>query len=65
METRIKAGILNVRGSGIWTLYDEKKKQIYFSPTAKKIGLPIGIYQIEINGIIKQIIIRDGETLQL
>ena len=66
METRIKAGILNVVESGIWTLYDEKKnKQIYFSPTAKKIGLPIGIYQIEINGTIKKIIIMDGETLQL
>ena len=64
MDTRIKAGILNVLFSGIWTLYDEKKsKQIQFSATAKKIGLPIGIYQIEINGTIQQIIIRDGETL--
>lgn len=66
METRIKAGILNVVGSGMWTLYDDKKStQIYFSPSAKKIGLPIGIYQIEINGKIKKIIIKDGETLQL
>ena len=64
MDTRIKAGILNVLFSGIWTLYDEKKsKQIYFSATAKKIGLPIGIYQIEINGTMQHIIIRDGETL--
>ncbi|HEV8082879.1 MAG TPA: hypothetical protein VGP55_06745 [Chitinophagaceae bacterium] len=65
MDTRIKAGILHVVFSGIWTLYDEKKnKQIYFSVTAKKIGLPIGIYQLEINGTVKQIIIKDGETLE-
>ena len=63
MDTRIKAGILNVDNSDIWTLYDEKKTvQIYFSTGAKKIGLPIGIYQLEINGNIKPIIIKDGET---
>jgi hypothetical protein len=50
----------------IKTLYDEKKsKQIYFSTAAKKIGLPIGIYQIDKNGIMQQIMIKDGETLQL
>ncbi|MEO5781805.1 MAG: hypothetical protein ABIQ07_00950 [Ginsengibacter sp.] len=65
METRVKAGILNVVTSEIWTLYDEKKsKQIYFSTTAKKIGLPIGIYQIEKNGKTEQIKIKDGEILQ-
>ena len=65
METRVKAGILNVVTSEIWTLYDEKKsKQIYFSTTAKKIGLPIGIYQIEKNGRTEQIKIKDSEILQ-
>jgi hypothetical protein len=65
METRVKAGILNFVTSEIWTLYDEKKgKQIYFSTSAKKIGLPIGIYQIEKNGKTEQIQIKDGEILQ-
>ncbi len=64
MDTRIKAGTLNVVASGIWTLYDEKKdRQVYYSVTAKKIGLPIGTYQIDLNGTMKQILIKDGETV--
>ena len=64
MDTRIKAGILNVVASGTWTLYDEKKdRQIYYSVTAKKIGLPIGTYQMDINGTMQQILIKDGETV--
>ena len=63
MDTRIKAGILNVVTSGIWTLYDENKNQVYFSTTEKKIGLPTGIYQIEINGNTKPVLIKDGETV--
>ena len=64
MDTRIKAGVLNVTSSGIWTLYNEKKnKEVYYSSTAKKIGLPVGIYQMELNGTTHQIIIKDGATL--
>ncbi len=66
MNTRIKAGILNVTASEIWTLYDENKnKQIYFSATAKRIGLPAGNYQLEIHRNTKQIIIKDGEILAI
>ncbi len=65
MDTRIKAGILNIVSPGIWTLYDEKKdKQVYFSTTSKKIGLPVGIFQLEINGKVQPVIIKDGETVQ-
>ncbi len=61
MDTRIKAGLLNVLAPGIWTLYDENKSnQIYYSSTARKIGLPIGTYQIEINGTMQKVIIKDG-----
>ena len=64
MDTRIKAGTLNVVASGTWTLYDEKKdRQVYYSTSAKKIGLPIGTYQMEINGTMQQILIKDGETV--
>lgn len=64
MDTRIKAGILNVVATGIWTLYDEKKdRQVYYSISAKKIGLPIGTYQMEINGTMQEVVIRDGETV--
>lgn len=64
MDTRIKAGILNVVATGTWTLYDEKKdRQVYYSISAKKIGLPIGTYQLEINGTMQQVVIKDGETV--
>ena len=64
MDTRIKAGVLKVVASGTWTLYDEKKdRQVYYSTSAKKIGLPIGTYQMEINGTMQQILIKDGETV--
>ena len=64
MDTRIKAGILNVVATGIWTLYDEKKdRQVYYSISAKKIGLPIGTYQMEINGTMQEVVIKDGETV--
>ena len=64
MDTRVKAGILNVVASGIWTLYDEKReRQVYYSNTAKKIVLPVGTYQLEITGTMQQVIIKDGETV--
>ena len=64
MDTRIKAGVLNVVASGTWTLYDEKKdRQVYFYTTPRKIGLPIGTYQLEINGTMQQVVIKDGETV--
>jgi hypothetical protein len=64
MDTRIKAGTLNVVASGTWTLYDEKKdRQVYYSVKAKKIGLPIGTYQMDINGTMQQVVINDGETV--
>ncbi len=64
MDTRIKAGVLNVVATGTWTLFDEKKdRQIYYSISAKKIGLPIGTYQMEINGTMQLVVIKDGETV--
>lgn len=63
-DTRIKAGTLNVVASGTWTLYDEKRdRQVYYSVSTKKIGLPAGMYQLEINGTTQQIKITDGETV--
>ena len=64
MDTRIKAGVLNVVASGTWTLFNEKKSQdLYYSSKAKKIGLPIGTYQMEINGTMQLVVIKDGETV--
>ena len=64
MDTRIKGGALNVVATGIWTLFDEKKdRQVYYSINPKKIGLPIGTYQLEINGTMQQILIKDGEII--
>ena len=65
METRIKGGALNVVATGTWTLYDEKKdRQVYYSVSPKKIGLPVGTYQLEINGTMQEIKIKDGETVE-
>ena len=33
------------------------------SVTAKKIGLPIGTYQMNINGTMQQVVIKAGETV--
>ena len=64
MDTRIKGGALNVVATGTWTLYDEKRdRQVYYSVSPKKIGLPIGTYQLEINGTTQQVLIKDGETI--
>ena len=64
MDTRIKAGVLNVVATGTWTLYDEKKdRQVYYSNNPKQIGLPIGTYQLEINGTKQLVVIKDGETV--
>ncbi len=53
MNTRLKAGILNVVTTGQWSLHDESKEKvyvIYYKPS--KIGLPVGKYNIQINGAI-------------
>ena len=64
MDTRIKAGILNVSSPSAWALYDENKKiRITASSGAKKIGLPIGNYQLQMNGSFRPVTINDGETI--
>lgn len=64
MDTRIKAGILNVSSPTAWALYDENKKiRIIGSSGAKKIGLPVGNYQLQTSGSFHPVTIKDGETV--
>lgn len=64
-DTRIKVGALYITSTSFWTLYDENKtKTIYSSSLPKNVVFPCGIYQLEINGLVHQIEIKDGETLE-
>jgi type VI protein secretion system component Hcp len=65
METRLKAGILSLASPVDYKLYDLTKKTFFGSYKGpKKIGLPVGIYQLSLNERFQQIVIKDGETLE-
>ena len=64
MDTRIKAGTINISSPTAWALYDETKKiRITGSSGAKKIGLPVGSYQLQTSGSFHPVTINDGETV--
>ncbi len=66
MNTRLKAGILDVVTTGQWSIYDENKTKahvVYYKPT--KIGLPIGKYNIQINGQYQLVEIKEGTVTEL
>ncbi len=64
MDTRIKAGILNVSSPPAWALYDETKKiRITGASKSQKIGLPVGNYQLQMSGSFQPVTIKDGETV--
>lgn len=65
MNTRLKAGILDVVSTGQWQIWNEEKTKVhvvYYKPT--KIGLPIGRYHIELNGLYQAIEIKEGEVTE-
>lgn len=66
METRIKGGILSLVSPIEYKLYDEsKKKYIRTFNGPKKIGLPVGKFQLSINNRFQLLTIKDGETLEM
>ena len=66
MDTRIKAGILNVGSPTTWAIYDENKKiRITGGSGAKKIGLPVGNYQLQMSGGFQAVTIKDREIINL
>ena len=63
MNTRLKAGTLNVVSEGGFMLYDENQKINYVSyGTPMKLGLPAGKYSIKISGQFQQVEIKDGQV---
>lgn len=65
MNTRLKAGILNVVTTGQWSIHDESKKKvyvIYYKPS--KIALPVGRYNLQYNGQYIAIEIKEGEVTE-
>ena len=65
MNTRLKAGILNVVATGQWSIHDESKAKVYvtyYKPS--KIGLPVGKYNIQLGGRYQQVEIKDGEVTE-
>ena len=65
MNTRLKAGVLNVVTTGSWGIWNEsqtKHYSTYYSPT--KLGLPVGKYAISVNGQFQTVEIKDGEVTE-
>ena len=65
MNTRLKAGLLNVVTAGQWQIWNEEKTKVhvvYYKPS--KIGLPIGKYNIQLAGQYKAIEIKEGEVTE-
>ena len=65
MNTRLKAGVLNVVTVGQWQIWNEEKTKVYvdyYKPS--KIALPIGKYAISINGQFQQVEIKEGEVTE-
>ncbi|HEY6062506.1 MAG TPA: hypothetical protein VIV35_02795, partial [Chitinophagaceae bacterium] len=65
METRLKAGILSLVSPAEFKLYDITQRNfIGYYKSPEKIGLPVGTYQLSLNGRFRQITIKDGETIE-
>ncbi|MBI1343597.1 MAG: hypothetical protein GC171_11740 [Terrimonas sp.] len=66
METRIKAGVLNLTDALLYRVYGPNGKtwvEMFKGP--KKIGLPVGTYSISVNnGQTQDIAIKDGEETE-
>ncbi len=65
MNTRLKAGILDVVTTGQWQIWNEEKTKVhvvYYKPS--KIGLPIGKYNIQLAGQYQAIEIKEGEVTE-
>ena len=65
MNTRLKAGILDVVSTGQWQIWNEEKTKVhvvYYKPS--KIGLPIGRYNIQLAGQYQAIEIKEGKVTE-
>lgn len=65
-DTKLKCGTLAIVSEGIWYLYDETGTKAYTSGNkATKMPVPIGNYQLEINGQKQPLVIKNGEMVEM
>lgn len=66
MDTRIRAGMLNLNLSGTsWVIYDETKTiLIEQGYSVWRVGLPIGKYYVKVNNDFAEVVIKDGEVTE-
>jgi len=67
MDTRIRAGMLNINLSGTkWVIYDETKTIVIEQGySVWQVGLPVGKYYVKVNNDFVQVVIKDGEVTEL
>lgn len=60
MDTSIKIGVLNLSVAA--DIYDQTKARELYFLTPGKIALPVGAYNLKINGVFKPVVIRDKQV---
>lgn len=66
METRIKAGYLNIVSTGRWEIRSEDKEKFHTSGNKpRKLALPVGNYQLKLGDQFFPIKIEDGELVEM
>ena len=63
MDTRLKAGTLNLTSTANYQLYDVSKKYLGTFKGPVKVGLPVGSFQLSLNNQFVPVTIKDGETV--
>ncbi len=66
MDTRIRAGMLNLNLSGTeWVIYDETKTIVMEQGySVWRVGLPVGKYYVKVNNDFAEVVIKDGEVTE-
>lgn len=62
-ETRLKTGVLHINTTAEWNLIDVAGSDVITSGAGiKMLALPVGNYQVKLNGEVQNVSIKDGET---
>ena len=63
MDTRIRTGVFNIVTDSYWELYDETKTtRMTDAHGSRKVGLPVGMYQVKVTGGFAEVVIKDGQV---
>ncbi len=63
MDTRLKAGILNLTSTANYQVYDSSKKYLGTFKGPVKVGLPVGNFQLSLNNKFVPVTIKDREII--